>query len=88
MNSPKLIFLVLMLTIFLLIINNCGGNQDDKQYSNDSSSIKFQLFLEKFKNNQNLQILDVRTLDEYKNGHIPGALVLPVQDLESSKDYR
>ncbi len=86
MYNSKLMLLILVVTIFLLIINNCDGNQYEKQHDSDSLSISFQLFNEKFKNNQNLQILDVRTLDEYKSGYIPGALVLPVQDLESSKD--
>lgn len=86
MSSYRLIVLVLAVTISLFIINNCNRNQDEKQYDKDSLGINFQLFHEKFKNNKNLQILDTRTLDEYKNGHIPGALVVPVQDLESSKD--
>lgn len=86
MNRSRLMLLILSLTMSLLVLNNCKRDQDEKHYENDSNSIDFQLFHEKFKSDQNLQILDTRTIDEYKSGYIPGALVLPVQDLESSKD--
>lgn len=86
MNSSKSIFFTLAFTIFLFIFNDCNSNQDEKQHDEASASINFQSFQQKFKSNQDLQILDVRTLEEYKSGYIPGALVLPVQDLDSSKD--
>ena len=82
----RLISLILMFTTFLFMTNSCGRNQGERQNDNNSLGINFQLFNEKYENNQNLQILDTRTLDEYISGHIPGALILPVQDLESSKD--
>jgi len=82
----RLISLILMFTTFFFMTNSCGRNQGERQNDNNSLGINFQLFNEKYKNNQNLQILDTRTLDEYKSGHIPGALVLPVQDLESNRD--
>lgn len=86
MNRSKPIFFILAFIIYLFIFNNCNSNQDEKQHDEASASINFQSFQQKFKSNQDLQILDVRTLEEYKSGYIPGALVLPVQDLDSSKD--
>jgi rhodanese-related sulfurtransferase len=35
------------------------------------------------KENKDLVILDVRTKDEYKSGHIPGAVSIPVDQLPS-----
>lgn len=32
---------------------------------------------------KNVTILDVRTKDEYKNGHIKNAILIPVQELEA-----
>lgn len=86
MNSYRLKLLILTLITFLFIINNCDRIEGEKGHKNESPaiSVSFQSFDEKFKSNRNLQILDVRTQEEYKSGHIPGALLLPVQDLESS----
>ena len=86
MNSSKSIFFILAFIIFLFTFNDCNSNQDEKQHDEASASINFQSFQQKFKSNQDLQILDVRTLEEYKSGYIPRALVLPIQDLNSSKD--
>jgi len=86
MYRSRFIFLILMSTIFLFMITSCERNQGENQDDNYPLGINFQLFNEEYKNNQNLQIVDTKTLDEYKSGHIPGALILPVQDLKSSKD--
>jgi len=86
MKRYRLILLISALIISPFVFNNCNRSQGEKLNDKDSQSIDFQLFREKYGSNQNLQVLDTRTLDEYKSGHIPGALILPVQDLESSKD--
>lgn len=86
MKRYRLILLILALTISPFVFTNCNRSLGEKLNDKDSPGINFQLFREKFESNQNLQVLDTRTLDEYKSGHIPGALILPVQDLESSKD--
>ena len=83
MKRYRLILLILALTISPFVFTNCNRSLGEKLNDNDSPGINFQLFREKFESNQNLQVLDTRTLDEYKSGHIPGALILPVQDLES-----
>jgi len=85
MKSYRLMLLILTLTISPFVFNNCNRSQGETWNDKNSLSINFQSFREKFESNQNLQILDTRTLDEYISGHIPGALILPVQDLESSK---
>lgn len=37
---------------------------------------------ELIKSNDNLKILDVRSFSDYKHGHIPDALNLPLEDFE------
>jgi len=69
----RLISLILMFTTFFFMTNSCGRNQGERQNDNNSLGINFQLFNEKYKNNQNLQILDTRTLDEYKSRSQPPA---------------
>ncbi|MDA2920559.1 rhodanese-like domain-containing protein [Desulfobacterota bacterium AH_259_B03_O07] len=86
MNISRLNILLLASIVLFFTLTNCRRNQNEIQNDKDSLGIKFHLFNEKYNNNQNLQILDTRTMDEYKSGHIPGALILPVQDLESAKD--
>ena len=39
-----------------------------------------------FNANTTLVIVDVRTLEEYASGHIPGAIVIPVSELEERLD--
>ncbi|HLE12567.1 MAG: hypothetical protein A2504_03790 [Bdellovibrionales bacterium RIFOXYD12_FULL_39_22] len=46
----------------------------------------------KMASKENLVILDVRTADEYRSGHIPGAVLVPLGDLSTQvpkikKDY-
>jgi len=82
----KLVVLLLTLLTFPLFMNHCKSFQENQQSNKESLGIDFESFSEKYNENQQLQIVDTRTLDEYKSGHIPGALILPVQDLESSKD--
>jgi len=82
----KLVVLLLTLLTFPLFMNHCNSPPEYTQLSKYSLGIDFQSFIEEYKKNKDLQILDTRTLDEYKSGHIPGALIRPVQDLESSKD--
>ena len=86
MKSNRLIYLILMLSVSLPVINHCKEYQERSEPNKDSLSINFESFNERYKDNQGLQIIDSRTLEEYKNGHIPGALILPVQDIESSKN--
>ena len=38
------------------------------------------------KNNKNTLILDVRTVGEFRSGHIPNAKNIPVQELSSQKN--
>lgn len=41
---------------------------------------------ELIENNKEMLILDVRTVEEYKEGHIPGATLIPVQILDVKLD--
>lgn len=39
---------------------------------------------EKLNNKANIVVLDVRTKEEFANGHIPGALLLPYDEIEQN----
>lgn len=38
--------------------------------------------IEEYRNSENAVLLDVRSLQEYKNGHIPESMNLPLQNIE------
>ncbi|TCT18281.1 rhodanese-related sulfurtransferase [Melghiribacillus thermohalophilus] len=40
----------------------------------------------KIMDHENVQVIDVRTQPEYDEGHIPGAVLIPLQELESRLD--
>lgn len=40
--------------------------------------------LEEYKNTAGAMLLDVRTPQEYKEGHVPGSKNIPVQNIESA----
>jgi rhodanese-related sulfurtransferase len=52
----------------------------------DFEMIKPQNAINLIKNDTNITLLDVRTLDEYKQGHIKNALLIPLDTLESNLD--
>lgn len=63
----------------LLLLTGCGGNAADGSYQ--------QITQEKAKemmDTQEVIILDVREQDEYDNGHIPGAVLLPVGTIDEN----
>lgn len=46
----------------------------------------FNAGLEEWRNNKNAVLLDVRTADEYRQGHIEGSLNIPLQNIQSVKN--
>lgn len=46
------------------------------------------LELEEYKNSENSILLDVRTRDEYRQGHIPKSINIPLQEIEKVKDEK
>ena len=63
----------------LLLLTGCGGNAADGSYQ--------QITQEKAKemmDTQEVIILDVREQDEFDNGYIPGAVLLPVGTIDEN----
>ena len=42
--------------------------------------------VEKFRNEKNAVLLDVRRIDEYQEKHIPGSINIPVETIEQALD--
>lgn len=74
--------LLLCLSLFLLLCG-CGNNspQSDMNYE----SISMSEGIERMANDEGYIILDVRRADEFKAGHIPGAVNLPNEEIGSEE---
>lgn len=68
-NKAILILIVIMLS---LAFASCGGGEESEYSQVDAAKAKQLMETE-----DNYVILDVRTDEEYSEGHIPGAMLIP-----------
>ena len=61
----------------LLLLTGCGGNAADGSYQQITQEEAKEMM-----DTQEVIILDVREQDEYDSGHIPGAVLLPVDAID------
>jgi rhodanese-related sulfurtransferase len=66
----------LLIILLVAILTACGISSEG--YRNVSSEEAKELI-----DNKEVVVLDVRTPDEYQEGHIPNAILLPLQELEN-----
>ena len=74
----KTIYMIFFVCAFSMGLWACAGKQK-VEYKNLSSA-QFEELIK----NENVQLLDVRTLAEHMEGHIPGCLNINVQDKDFS----
>ena len=74
----KTIYMIFFVCAFSMGLWACAGKQ--KAAYKDLNSAQFEELIK----NENVQLLDVRTLAEYMEGHIPGSLNINVQDKDFS----
>jgi rhodanese-related sulfurtransferase len=74
----KTIYMIFFVCAFSMGLWACAGKQK-VEYKNLSSA-QFEELIK----NENVQLLDVRTLAEHMEGHIPGSLNINVQDKDFS----
>ncbi len=71
-----------VLLIGILFLGGCTSNvSKDKQ--GVSHEISAEEVFERYKAGEELYIVDVRTPEEFQEKHIPGAILIPVDDLEA-----
>ena len=77
----KLIFLLLA----VMLLTACGQDKE-----NDQGAVYMNITAEEAKSIMNSEkgyvILDVRTQEEYDEGHIPGAIVIPHEEIEEKAE--
>ncbi|MDY5210996.1 rhodanese-like domain-containing protein [Intestinibacter sp.] len=59
------------------------GFFSDMFENKNSNNINHEEFQNIIKNNKNTLVLDVRTIEEFRSGHIPNAKNIPVQELST-----
>ena len=77
----KLIFLLLA----VMLLTACGQDKE-----NDQGAVYMNITAEEAKSIMDSEkgyvILDVRTQEEYDEGHIPGAIVIPYEEIEGKAE--
>ncbi len=66
-----------LLFALLLLLTGCGGNSADGSYQQITQEEAKEMI-----DTQEVIILDVREQDEYDDGHIPDAVLLPVGTID------
>jgi predicted sulfurtransferase len=77
-----LVAIVCLLSAMPAVAQNAGGQADDLALAPRISLPEFKALLAR----GNVLVLDVRDVDSYKAGHIPGAVLLPLADIDQHAD--
>lgn len=64
------------------VVKDNSASQDTGSENQGFSTLPVDEVYEIVKNNEDYLIIDVRSIDEYKDGHIKGAISIPVSDIE------
>ena len=75
-------FLVLSLTIALILTAGCSKKEDNSTYTKISAEEAKKMMDEK----EDIIILDVRTEEEYQEGHIDGAILIPDNEITETAE--
>lgn len=70
---------MLLMLLALLLLTGCGGNAADSTYQQIDQETAKELM-----DSQEIISLDVREQDEYDSGHIPGAVLLPLGNIDET----
>lgn len=67
---------IIVFAVLLLTLTGCGNSSSTYKTVNMEEAKKM------IETNADVIVLDVRTLEEFNEGHIPNALLYPVQELD------
>lgn len=83
----KRLCLLILFSTLASILLACSASVNEQEIENTMgySEVTVDKAYEIYKNEEMI-ILDVRTEQEYKDGHIPGSILIPLQELEDRLD--
>lgn len=70
--------LSLLLAVLLLVCTGCGGAKAYREMSMKEAA-------QWMSRESGYLLVDVRTAEEYEEGHIPGALLVPIEEIREGK---
>lgn len=82
--------ITILITAAIIITAGCSGNNQSETTLQNTGDIEAGTYTDVDVNeaqkliDQGITVVDVRTPEEYVDGHIPNALLIPLQDIESS----
>ena len=86
-NDPMNLFIIFsVFLMFLMFLSGCTSKTSNDDNTNITyTSISQEEAMEMMEKEKNYVILDVRRDDEYKEGHIPGAINIPNEEINDTK---
>ena len=89
-NISYRIAIVMITVIAILAIMGCSNGSGSNALKSDSpgaQTVQQVSMVEAVKawRNREAVFVDVRTVDEYKQGHVPGAILIPLAEIESRR---
>ena len=92
----KYLFLILTVPLVILIVLALPGNRSFRlsgemvldQIGQNTHIISVQKFKELKSGDQGVQLLDLRAANEFENGHLPEAINMPVESLNTADIHR
>ena len=89
-NISYRITIVIITVIAILAIIGCANGRGSNAPQSDSTvpvTVQQVSMVEAVKawRNREAVFVDVRTVDEYKQGHVPGAILIPLAEIESRR---
>lgn len=79
----KNIFLLAAFMVMLVIVG-CSNNSATEA---GFTVISFEEAKQRLDNDEKIIVLDVRTREEYESGHIPNAILIPVDNLQQEAEH-
>ena len=77
--------MVLLMTAIMLITAGCGKSEAEREEKAMFQKITMEEAKVMMAEQENYILLDVRTQEEYQNGHIPGAICVPNEEIGSTE---
>lgn len=88
MKNIKVILITFIVLIFILTFFLMKRKKNSKSRETSYRTVSQETAVQMMKDEKNYIIIDVRTIEEYSEGHIPNAISLPVQNIGNGENFQ